>query len=579
MENMRKLLRFLKPYWKGIVLIVALLTVQAISNLYLPNLNADIINNGVAKGDIQYILRTGSIMLIVTLLLTGSSVLSMYFGSRTSMAFGRDLRRDIFCKVEKFSQNEVDKFSIPSLVTRNTNDVHQIQMLILVGLNLIVIAPIMCIGGIIMAMRQDVVLSSSLIVVVPTIGIVVGLLLVKTVPLFRSMQVKIDKLNQVMREKLMGVRAIRAFVRNVHEGKRFDDANRDLTMTSLRVQRILAIGMPLLMVIMNLSSVTIIWFGAHRIDSGAMPIGNLTAFLTYILEILMSIMMAMVMFVMVPRAEAAAERINSVLTTEMSIKDPENPVELPKGDVELEFRNVEFSYPGAESPVLKNISFSGSTGETIAIIGSTGCGKSTLVNLIPRFYDITGGSVLINGVDIRKVTLEKLRDRIGLVPQRAYLFSGTVRSNLLYGKEDATDEELWHALEVAQAKHFVLEMPGQLNAPIDQGGINVSGGQRQRLAIARALVKHPDIYIFDDCFSALDFKTDANLRAALKGEATNALVIIVGQRVSTIMGADRIIVMNDNGTIAGAGTHSELMESCGVYREIVYSQLSKEEVA
>ncbi len=579
MENIRKLLRFLTPYWKGIVLIIALLTVQAISNLYLPNLNADIINNGVAKGDIQYILRTGSIMLIVTLLLTGSSVLSMYFGSRTSMAFGRDLRRDIFCKVEKFSQNEVDKFSIPSLVTRNTNDVHQIQMLILVGLNLMVIAPIMCIGGIIMALRQDVVLSSSLIVVVPTIGIVVGLLLVKTVPLFRSMQVKIDKLNQVMREKLMGVRVIRAFVRNVHEGKRFDDANRDLTMTSLRVQRILAIGMPLLMVIMNLSSVTIVWFGAHRIDSGAMPIGNLTAFLTYILEILMSIMMAMVMFVMVPRAEAAAERINSVLTTEMSIKDPENPVELPKGDVELEFRNVEFSYPGAEAPVLKNISFSGSTGETIAIIGSTGCGKSTLVNLIPRFYDITGGSVLINGVDIRKVTLEKLRDRIGLVPQRAYLFSGTVRSNLLYGKEDATDEELWHALEVAQAKHFVLEMPGQLNAPIDQGGINVSGGQRQRLAIARALVKHPDIYIFDDCFSALDFKTDANLRAALKGEATNALVIIVGQRVSTIMGADRIIVMNDNGTIAGAGTHSELMESCGVYREIVYSQLSKEEVA
>lgn len=579
MENIRKLLRLLKPYWKGIVLIIALLTVQAISNLYLPNLNADIINNGVAKGDIQYILRTGSIMLIVTLLLTGSSVLSMYFGSRTSMAFGRDLRRDIFCKVEKFSQNEVDKFSIPSLVTRNTNDVHQIQMLILVGLNLMVIAPIMCIGGIIMALRQDVVLSSSLIVVVPTIGIVVGLLLVKTVPLFRSMQVKIDKLNQVMREKLMGVRVIRAFVRNVHEGKRFDDANRDLTMTSLRVQRILAIGMPLLMVIMNLSSVTIIWFGAHRIDSGAMPIGNLTAFLTYILEILMSSMMAMVMFVMVPRAEAAAERINSVLTTEMSIKDPENPVELPKGDVELEFRNVEFSYPGAEAPVLKNISFSGSTGETIAIIGSTGCGKSTLVNLIPRFYDITGGSVLINGVDIRKVTLEKLRDRIGLVPQRAYLFSGTVRSNLLYGKEDATDEELWHALEVAQAKHFVLEMPGQLNAPIDQGGINVSGGQRQRLAIARALVKHPDIYIFDDCFSALDFKTDANLRAALKGEATNALVIIVGQRVSTIMGADRIIVMNDNGTIAGAGTHSELMESCGVYREIVYSQLSKEEVA
>lgn len=579
MENIRKLLRFLTPYWKGIVLIIALLTVQAISNLYLPNLNADIINNGVAKGDIQYILRTGSIMLIVTLLLTGSSVLSMYFGSRTSMAFGRDLRRDIFCKVEKFSQNEVDKFSIPSLVTRNTNDVHQIQMLILVGLNLMVIAPIMCIGGIIMALRQDVVLSSSLIVVVPTIGIVVGLLLVKTVPLFRSMQVKIDKLNQVMREKLMGVRVIRAFVRNVHEGKRFDDANRDLTMTSLRVQRILAIGMPLLMVIMNLSSVTIIWFGAHRIDSGAMPIGNLTAFLTYILEILMSSMMAMVMFVMVPRAEAAAERINSVLTTEMSIKDPENPVELPKGDVELEFRNVEFSYPGAEAPVLKNISFSGSTGETIAIIGSTGCGKSTLVNLIPRFYDITGGSVLINGVDIRKVTLEKLRDRIGLVPQRAYLFSGTVRSNILYGKEDATDEELWHALEVAQAKHFVLEMPGQLNAPIDQGGINVSGGQRQRLAIARALVKHPDIYIFDDCFSALDFKTDANLRAALKGEATNALVIIVGQRVSTIMGADRIIVMNDNGTIAGAGTHSELMESCGVYREIVYSQLSKEEVA
>ncbi|AEE97362.1 ABC transporter ATP-binding protein [Mahella australiensis] len=573
------LVKFLKPYWKQITLAIILLVVQAISNLYLPNLNADIINNGVAKGDIDYIINTGGFMLAVTLLLAICAVASAYLGSKTAMAFGRDVRRAIFYKVESFSQAEVDKFGTPSLITRNTNDVQQVQMLVLLGLNLMVMAPIMAIGGIIMALRQDVVLSYSIIIIVPIMAAIVGLMLWKATPLFRSIQVKIDRVNQVMREKLMGVRVIRAFVKNEHEAKRFDEANRDLTATTLKVNRIMAFAMPSLMAVMNLATVAIVWFGAGRIDSGAMPIGNLTAFLTYIMQIMISVMMAMGMFIMVPRAEASAERLSEVLDTEPSIKDTPTPAAPSDIKGYLEFRNVEFSYPGAEEPVLKGISFEARPGQTTAIIGSTGCGKTTLVNLIPRFYDVTGGSILIDGTDIRDMTQQNLRDKIGLVPQKAFLFSGTVADNLRYGNENATDDELWHALEVAQAKDFVMEMPGQLDAPIEQGGTNVSGGQRQRLAIARALVKKPEIYVFDDSFSALDFKTDAKLRLALKGETSGSTVVIVAQRVSTIMDADRIIALNDNGIIAGIGTHAQLMETCDVYREIVYSQLSKEEIA
>jgi len=572
-------MQFLKPYRKQIILAIALLIIQATANLYLPNLNADIINNGVAKGDVAYIAHIGVFMLIITLLLAGCAIASSYLGSKTAMAVGRDMRRAVFYKVESFSQAELDAFGTPSLITRNTNDVQQVQMLVLLGLNLMIMAPIMAIGGIIMALQEDVVLSYSIIIIVPIMAAIVGLMLWKTTPLFRSIQTKIDRVNQVMREKLMGVRVIRAFVRNDYEARRFDEANRDLTATTLKVNRIMAITMPSLMAVMNLATVTIVWFGAERIDSGAMPIGNLTAFLTYIMQILISVMLAMSMFIMIPRAEASAERLVKVLATEPSITDPAKPAIPATVKGYIEFRNVVFTYPGAEEPVLKGISFTAAPGETTAIIGSTGCGKTTLVNLIPRFYDVTSGSVLIDGIDIRDMTQSAVRDKIGLVPQKAFLFSGTVAENLRYGNEHATDDELWHALEVAQAKDFILEMPDQLEAWIEQGGANVSGGQRQRLAIARALVKRPEIYVFDDSFSALDFKTDAKLRLALKRETVNSTVLIVAQRVSTIMDANRIIVLNDDGTIAAIGTHGQLMDTCDVYREIVYSQLSKEEVA
>ena len=571
-------IKFLKPYWKQLTLTIILLSIQAISNLYLPNLNADIINNGIAKGDIKYITNTGLFMLGVTLILAVCAIGSSYLSSKISMSFGKDMRRAIFYKVESFSQADLDKFGTPSLITRNTNDVHQMQMLMFIGLNLMVMAPIMCIGGIIMALRQDVVLSYSIIIIVPIMVALVGILLVKTIPIFRSIQVKIDRVNQIMREKLMGVRVIRAFVKSDYEKRRFDEANRDLTSTTLRVNRIIAFAIPSLMIVMNISIVAIIWFGGHRIDSGAMPIGNLTAFLTYIMEIMMSVMIAMAMFIMIPRAEASAERILDVLNTEPSIKDQNNPIVpiIAKGSVE--FWNVDFRYPGAEEPVLKDISFKTIPGETTAIIGSTGCGKSTLVNLIPRFYDVTNGCIKIDDIDIRDIPLKDLRDRIGLVPQKAFLFSGTIADNLRYGNENATDEELWHALDVAQAKDFVMELPDRLYAPVDQGGVNFSGGQRQRLAIARALVKKPEIYIFDDSFSALDFKTDGRLRLALKNETVNSTVIIVAQRVSTIMDADQIITLNDDGTIAGIGNHNKLMDTCDVYRDIVYSQLSEEEI-
>lgn len=572
---------YLKPYWKYVLLVVLLLTFQAVMNLYLPNLNADIINNGVVKGDVDYIWKTGGLMLAATFLVIIVSVISTYFASKTAMSFGRDLRNAVFEKVLSFSQAELEKFGVPTLITRNTNDVYQMQMMVQIGLTMIVIAPIMAAGSIIMALRQDVVLSYSILIIVPLMGAVVGIMLWIATPLFRSVQKKIDRVNQVLREKLMGVRVIRAFVKDDYEARRFDQANKDLMQTTLKVNRLMAFGIPSLMAIMNLSMVAIVWFGSIRIDSGAMPIGNLTAFLTYVMQIMISVMVAMGMFIMVPRAEASAERILSVLETKPSIESgPDVKVsQVPLSKGLLEFKDVEFRYPGAERPVLRDISFSAEPGQFTAIVGSTGAGKSTLVNLIPRFYDVTDGQILLDGVDIRDIPVEDLRARISLVPQKAFLFRGTVEENLKWGNENATTEELWHALEIAQAKEFVMDMPGQLQAFIDQAGTNVSGGQRQRLSIARALVKKADVYVFDDCFSALDFKTESLVRSALREELKDASVIIVAQRVSSIMDADKIVVLNDDGTVAGVGTHDELLKTCRVYQEIVYSQLSKEEIA
>jgi len=568
---------YLRPYRGQLALIVVLLLVQAIANLYLPELNADIINNGVVKGDTDYVIRTGGLMLAVTLLLGIAAIVAVYWSAKTAMSFGRDVRGAVFRTVETFSLVEVNHFGTASLITRNTNDVQQVQTVVLMGLTVLISAPIMVVGGVIMATRQDVPLSGILIVIVPLMAAIIGLLLSRAVPLFRAMQTKIDRINQVMRETLAGVRVIRAFVRTEHEERRFDIANRDLTQTALRVNRMFALMIPSLMAIMNLSTVAILWFGSIRVDSGAMPIGNLTAFLQYILQILFAIMMAVVMFVIVPRAAVSSDRIREVLDTEPTIHDPAMPVS-PRRDGHVEFRDVEFRYPGAEAPVLRDISFSAGPGETTAIVGSTGSGKSTLVNLLPRFYDASGGAVLVDGVDVRAMDRDDLWRRIGMIPQRAFLFSGTVATNLRYGDETASEDDLWRALDIAQGREFVEEMPEGLGAPVAQGGTNVSGGQRQRLAIARALVKRPDVYIFDDSFSALDFRTDARLRAALHRDLASATVIIVAQRVGTILHADRIVVLEDGG-IAGIGTHHELMETCDTYREIVYSQLSEEEVA
>jgi ATP-binding cassette subfamily B multidrug efflux pump len=574
----RLLPRFLWPYRWRLAVVMVLLTIQALANLYLPNLNADIINNGVLKGDTGYIIRTGGLMLLITFLLGICAIVGIYFGSMTAMAFGRDVRSAIFRQVMSFSQKETNLFGTPTLITRNTNDVQQVQMVLVMAFNIMILAPIMCVGGIIMALREDVPLSGLLIVIIPLVLIVIGTLARIAMPLFRSMQKRTDRIQQVMREILSGMRVIRAFVRTDHEEARYDQANRELTDTALRVNRLFAMMIPFLFGIMNLSTVAIVWFGGLRIDSGGMPLGNLSAFLQYVMLILFSVMMAALMFVMVPRAAAAAERIQQVLDTEATLCDPDEPVELadPRGVVE--FRDVEFRYPGAQDAVLCDISFTARPGQTTAIVGSTGSGKTTLVNLIPRFYDVTVGSVSIDGVDVRKLRQEDLWRLIGVVPQKAFLFSGTVASNLRYGDEAATDDALWHALETAQARDFVTEMPDQLEAEIDQGGTNVSGGQRQRLAIARAIAKSPKVFIFDDSFSALDFKTDQRLRAVLRDETRDATVIIVAQRVGTIMHADQIVVL-DGGAIVGLGTHDQLMETCETYREIVYSQLTREEVA
>ncbi|WP_042387232.1 ABC transporter ATP-binding protein [Streptacidiphilus melanogenes] len=574
----RLLRAHLRPYSRPITLLVLLQLVQTIATLYLPTLNADIIDNGVIKGDSGYILATGGIMIGVSLAQVVCSVGAVYFGARTAMALGRDVRASVFTRVQSFSVREVGQFGAPSLITRSTNDVQQVQMLVLMTFTLMVSAPIMCVGGIILALNQDVPLSSLLVVIVPILGVIIGFTVSRMRPLFRSMQERIDTVNRVLREQISGLRVIRAFVKDTHERDRFRSANDDLTDVGLRVGRLMALMFPLVMLVVNLSSVAVIWFGAHRIDSGGMQIGALTAFLSYLMQILMSVMMATFMFMMVPRAEVCAERIQEVLGTDTTVAPPSTPVRELSARGFLEVRGAEFRYPGAEAAVLRDISFTARPGETTAIIGSTGSGKTTLINLIPRLSDVTDGSVLVDGVDVRDLDEAVLSKSIGLVPQKPYLFSGSVASNLRYGNPDATDEELWAALATAQAKDFVSTFTEGLDAPIAQGGTNVSGGQRQRLAIARALVRKPEVYLFDDSFSALDYATDARLRAALEQETQDSTVVIVAQRVSTIRNADRIIVL-DEGQIVGEGTHRELMDDNETYREIVLSQLTEEEAA
>ncbi|MFD9889831.1 ABC transporter ATP-binding protein [Amycolatopsis sp. NPDC059027] len=574
-----KLLRsHLRPY-QGVLWLVALLQlIQTLAGLYLPTLNADIIDHGVVKGDIGAILGIGGAMLLVSLVQICGSLGAVYFGARTAMALGRDVRSAVFHRVQDFSAREVGQFGTPSLITRTTNDVQQVQMLALMTFTLMASAPIMCVGGIIMALNQDVPLSSLLLVIVPVLGIAVSVIVAKMRPAFRLMQERLDRINQVLREQIMGIRVIRAFVRDTHERERFAKANDDLLTVSLRVGRLMALMFPIVMLVMNASSVAVLWFGGQRIDSGSMQIGALTAFLSYLMQILMAVMMATFMFMMVPRAEVSAERITEVLDTEPSVRLPVTPIRPGAVHGHLELAGVEFRYPGAEKPVLSDISLIGRPGETTAVIGSTGTGKTTLLNLIPRLMDATAGSVKVDGVDVRDLDPTTLSSVVGLVPQKPYLFAGTIASNLRYGNPDATDEDLWHALEVAQAKDFVEQKPEGLDTPIAQGGTNVSGGQRQRLAIARMLVHKPEIYLFDDSFSALDYATDAALRRALAAETAEATVVIVAQRVSTIRGADRIIVL-DEGRVVGTGTHHELMDGNETYREIVLSQLTEQEAA
>jgi ATP-binding cassette subfamily B multidrug efflux pump len=574
----RLLRTFLRPYRKAITAVVVLQLVQSLATLYLPTLNADIIDRGVITGDTHYILRTGGIMLAVTVVQIVCAVGAVYFGARTAMALGRDVRGGVFSRVQEFSAREVGRFGTPSLITRTTNDVQQVQMLAVMTFTLLVSAPIMCVGGIILALNQDVPLSSLLLVAVPALGVIVSLIIRRMRPLFRQMQVRIDEINRVLREQITGVRVIRAFVRDGQERERFAAANSELFDVSLGVGRLIALMFPSVMLVLNLSSIAVLWFGGHRVADGGMQIGALTAFLSYLLQILMSVMMATFVFMMVPRAEVSSERIMEVLDTDPDLPRPARPVTALNGHGHLELRGAEFRYPGAEKPVLSGISLDARPGEVTAVIGGTGSGKTALLSLIPRLVDVTGGAVLIDGVDVRDLDPALLSDLIGLVPQKPYLFSGTVATNLRYGNQDATDDELWHALEIAQAREFVEQMPGALAAPIAQGGTNVSGGQRQRLAIARALVHRPEIYLFDDSFSALDYATDARLRAALTAETAEATVVIVAQRVATIRHADRIIVL-DAGQIVASGTHAELMAANETYREIVLSQLTEQEAA
>lgn len=574
----RTLRAYLRPYTGSVGLVLVLQLVQAVATLYLPSLNADIIDTGVVAGDTDYILRIGALMLGVTAVQGVASVAATYVGARTAMSLGRDLRAAVFHRVQSFSAREVNHFTAPSLITRTTNDVQQVQQLTMMGFTLMLTAPIMGVGGIVMAMREDVPLSGLLLVVVPLLLVLVALVVRKMHPLFRAMQDRIDTVNRVLREQITGIRVIRAFVRDGHEQARFARANTELFDVSLGTGRWMAFMFPMVFLVVNMSSVAVVWFGGHRVASGGMEVGELTAFLSYLVQILMSVMMATFMFIMLPRAEVCAERIQEVLDTESSLTVPADPVRRTPQPGHLDLEDVGYHYPGADEPVLQGVTLHARPGETTAVIGSTGSGKTTVVHLLARLMDATAGTVRVGGVDVKDLDPAVLSASVGLVPQRPYLFSGTVASNLRYGRPDATDAELWHALEVAQAKGFVQALPEQLDAPIAQGGTNVSGGQRQRLAIARMLVARPQIHVFDDSFSALDYATDAALRAALRAETRESTVVIVAQRVSTIRDADRIVVL-DAGRVVGVGTHPELMASNATYREIVLSQLTEEEAA
>jgi ATP-binding cassette, subfamily B, multidrug efflux pump len=574
----RLLREYLRPYRRPLGLVLLLQLAQTLATLYLPTLNADIIDKGVIPHHTHYILTTGGVMLAITLAQIGCAIGAVYFGARTAMALGRDVRHGIFARVLQFSDREVSHFGTPSLITRTTNDVQQVQMLAIMTFTLLLSAPIMCIGGIVLALNQDVRLSSLIVVAVPVLGVIVTLIISRMRPLFRVMQERLDGINRVLREQITGVRVIRAFVRDEQEQQRFEAASSELFDVSLGAGKLMALMFPSVMLVLNLSTTAVVWFGAHLIWDGSMEIGSLTAFITYLAQILTAVMMATFMFMLVPRAEVSSERIMEVIGTEPALAAPPAPVPAGPESGRLELRDVEFRYPGAEEPVLHDISLVALPGQTTAIIGGTGSGKTTLVNLIPRLIDVTAGSLLVGGVDVRQLDPAVLSAAVGLVPQKPYLFSGTVASNLRYGNQDATDEELWRALEIAQARDFVERMPEGLSSKIAQGGTNVSGGQRQRLAIARALVHRPQLYVFDDAFSALDYATDARLRMALATEMAGATLIIVAQRVSTIRHADQIIVL-DGGRVVDSGTHAELMATSETYREIVLSQLTEQEAA
>lgn len=574
---MIKLLKRLVSYKWAVLMVLLFVFAQSLADLFLPTLMADIIDNGVVTGDTGYIWRMGGIMLGVTGLGALAAVVASFYSSKAAMGFGRDLRRCVFNHVERFSLEEFDRIGTASLITRTTNDITQVQQVIIMMLRMVVSAPIMFIGGLIMATSKDATLSLVIVAAMPVLVLSIFLIFWKAMPLFKEVQKRLDRLNLVLRENLTGIRVIRAFNREKEEQVRLTEANERLTDVSIKVNQIMAFLMPVMMLVMNLTVVGVIWFGGIRIDNGAMQIGDLMAFIQYVMQIMFALVMASVMFIMVPRASVSANRINEVLEMNPSlIDDGTKTADVEKGT--LEFDHVTFFYPGAEEPALSNVSFSANPGEVTAVIGGTGAGKSTLVNLIPRFYDVTSGTIRVNGVDVQAVPQEELRSKIGFVPQKALLFTGTIAENIRYGKADATAEEVAHAASIAQANDFIEKMPDRYEALIEQGGSNVSGGQKQRLSIARALVRKPDLYVFDDSFSALDFKTDAALRKALKEETKDATVLIVAQRVSTIMDADRIIVLEE-GTVAGIGTHEELFETNAVYQEIVKSQLAEEEIA